>query len=128
MRYPKRPGVCLTVPGPRAIIKGMVSITDAAATQIKELASTDGRPGAGLRLSVDHGGCSGMQYVLTICPPEASDLSVSHDGASLFLDPACQPYVEGSVVDYEDGLTNAGFRILNPKAKQTCGCGTSFEA
>jgi iron-sulfur cluster assembly accessory protein len=106
----------------------MVSLTDAAAAQIKELASTDGRPGAGLRLSVDHGGCSGMQYVLSICPPEASDLSVSHEGASLFLDPACQTFVEGSVVDYEDGLTNAGFRILNPKAKQTCGCGTSFEA
>lgn len=106
----------------------MVTLTDTAAAQIKELASADGRAGAGLRLSVDHGGCSGMQYVLTIAPSQEGDRPVTHAGASLFLDPACEPYVDGSVVDYEDGLTNAGFRINNPKAKQTCGCGTSFEA
>lgn len=106
----------------------MVTLTDAAAAHIQELAAADGREGAGLRLSIENGGCSGMQYILTIAPASPGDSRVSHAGAALFLDPASKPFVEGSVIDFEDGLTSAGFRIRNPKAKQTCGCGTSFEA
>ncbi|MDX2286148.1 MAG: iron-sulfur cluster assembly accessory protein [Bacteroidia bacterium] len=106
----------------------MITLTEAAASQIRELSQADGRDGAGLRLSVDDGGCSGRQYVLAIGPALENDLTFTLNGASLFLDPACSSYVEGSEIDYEDGLTNAGFRIRNPRAKQTCGCGTSFEA
>jgi iron-sulfur cluster assembly accessory protein len=106
----------------------MITMTQAAATHIRSLVDEDARAGAGLRIFIDKGGCSGMQYNMTIDLPQADDLQVSLDGAMMYVDKPGLEVLAGSVIDYEDGLTNAGFRIRNPNAKQTCGCGTSFEA
>jgi len=106
----------------------MVSLTPAAAAHIRGLVNQDGRPGTGLRIFIDKGGCSGLQYNMTIDAPHEGDQRTELEGASLFIDPESAGYLAGSTIDFEDGLTNTGFRIRNPNAKQTCGCGTSFEA
>lgn len=106
----------------------MVSLTPAAAAHIRGLVAQDGRTGSGLRIFIDKGGCSGLQYNMTIDTPHPGDQHAELDGASLFIDAESARYLDGSIIDFEDGLTNTGFRIRNPNAKQTCGCGTSFEA
>lgn len=82
---------------------------------------------AGLRLAVEKGGCAGMQYAMSIGVPQEGDLIVERDGARLFVDRESLPWIEDSVIDYEDSLSGAGFRIRNPHASRSCGCGTSFE-
>lgn len=84
-------------------------------------------PGAGLRLSVEKGGCAGLQYDMTLVAPAAGDEVVEHMGSRVFVDPASADYLDGCTLDYEDGLAGAGFRIRNPRAARACGCGTSFE-
>jgi iron-sulfur cluster assembly accessory protein len=106
----------------------MVTLTSAAAAQIRSLVAQDGRPGVGLRIFIDKGGCSGLQYNMTIDAPQEGDQETEFEGAKLFIDRESAGYLAGSTIDFEDGLTNTGFRIRNPNAKQTCGCGTSFEA
>jgi len=82
---------------------------------------------AGLRLSVERGGCAGLQYAMAIGDPEEGDLTVERDGARLFVAADSLAQLDGCVIDYEDGLSGAGFRIRNPNATRSCGCGTSFE-
>jgi iron-sulfur cluster assembly accessory protein len=106
----------------------MIHLTEAAATRIKELATEDARSLAGLRIFVDTGGCSGLQYNMMIDEPHAEDARLEEHGARLSVDQASADYLKGSTVDFEESLTSTGFRIRNPNAKQTCGCGTSFEA
>ncbi|MEO0454485.1 MAG: iron-sulfur cluster assembly accessory protein [Verrucomicrobiota bacterium] len=106
----------------------MIEVTEAAATQIKELVPDEKRSSEGLRIFVKTGGCSGLQYAMTIAPPEAEDHITDAHGVQVYLDQEGQKYLQGSVIDFSDDLVNTGFRIQNPNAKQTCGCGTSFEA
>lgn len=106
----------------------MVTVTPAATAQIRHLAQGDTRPGVGLRIFIDKGGCSGLQYNMNVDAPHEGDTSIPLDGATLYIDKESVGYLAGSTIDFEDGLTNTGFRIRNPNAKQTCGCGTSFEA
>lgn len=106
----------------------MITVTDAAAAQIKRLSSPQNSNTTGLRIYVERGGCSGLQYAMTIAPPEPGDARIDHAEASVFLDGEAQRYLKGSVIDYSNALNNTGFKISNPNAKQTCGCGTSFEA
>jgi iron-sulfur cluster assembly accessory protein len=101
-----------------------IEITFEAARRILEL--TEGKPGQGLRLYVSRGGCSGLQYNMEIAAVEPGDIVVEEHRARLYVDRQSQVYLQGSVVDYEDGLSGAGFRIRNPNATLTCGCGTSF--
>ncbi len=103
-----------------------LKVTDKAAAQIAELAA--GRLGKGLRIFVEAGGCSGLQYGMSLDDKKTDDTIIEHLGAMVLLDPSSQVYLHGSTIDYSDGLTGAGFRIHNPNARQTCGCGTSFEA
>src|SRR4029077_17450659 len=82
----------------------------------------------GLRLQVAKGGCSGLHYEMTLDEKHSGDAVVESDGMEFFVDPESAPFLEGATLDFHDGLTAAGFQIVNPNAARTCGCGTSFEA
>ena len=84
--------------------------------------------GKGLRLYVEQGGCSGMQYSMVFDEKRPDDFSVDMHGVSVLVDPFSAKYLRGTVVDFSDDLTGGGFKISNPNAKQSCGCGKSFEA
>ena len=106
----------------------MITVTDSAVKHLLTLlAERDGGVGAGLRIFVENGGCSGMQYGMSFDQPKPDDEVAGRDGACIMIDPKSAMFLQGSVVDYEDSLTGTGFRIKNPNAKRTCGCGTSFE-
>jgi iron-sulfur cluster assembly accessory protein len=105
-----------------------VSLTEAAAGHIAEIIGQPNTEGKGLRIYVETGGCSGMSYAMEIAPRKTGDEEFSAFGVKLFVEDRGLVYLAGSVIDYKDGLSGAGFRITNPNAKQTCGCGKSFEA
>lgn len=105
----------------------MITITEAAARQLHALVAEKGEEGKGLRVFVEKGGCAGMQYGMTLDDADEADAVFEKDGASVLIDPVSLGYLEGSTIDYTDELTGAGFRIMNPKAVRSCGCGTSFE-
>ena len=110
-------------------IESAVSLTPSAASQIKLLLVADPeKAGQTLRVYVEAGGCSGMQYGMVFDERRADDLSAEFDGVSVIVDPFSANYLRGSVVDYEDSLNGGGFKIKNPNARQSCGCGKSFEA
>ncbi|MFM8829709.1 MAG: HesB/IscA family protein [Spartobacteria bacterium] len=104
----------------------MIILTDQAALALLDLIASKGS-GEGLRLAVEKGGCAGLQYVMEIDSARPSDTVIEHNGAKVFVDPESALQLEGSSLDYEDGLSGAGFRIRNPHAARSCGCGTSFE-
>ncbi len=107
----------------------MIEITSNAAAQVRALLEGKGLDpaSAGLRLAVEKGGCAGLQYVMTLGAPETTDSVLEKDGSRVFVDRDSATWLEGCVLDYEDGLSGAGFRIHNPQATRSCGCGTSFE-
>jgi iron-sulfur cluster assembly accessory protein len=87
----------------------------------------EGLSEGGLRMSIVGGGCSGFSYSLNLdSSAREDDTVVELDGVQLFVDPISQQYVHGTTLDYQDGLSGAGFRFVNPNAVRTCGCGTSF--
>jgi len=86
-----------------------------------------GTVGQGLRVVVEKGGCAGLQYTMTLDVWRAGDTTVQRDGVSVFIDPASLPYLAGAQLDYCDDLVGTGFRLHNPNAARSCGCGTSFE-
>ena len=106
----------------------MISITESAAHHLRALLAEKGSPqGYGLRLRVEKGGCAGMQYVMQVEEGTASDLVSNAHGASVFVDAESAAFLRGCELDYEDSLNDAGFKIRNPNAVRSCGCGTSFE-
>ena len=105
-----------------------VSLTESAARHIAEIVGQPNAEGKGLRIFIETGGCSGMSYAMEISPRKANDEEFASHGVKLFVEDRGLVYLAGSVIDYSDGLTGAGVRITNPNAKQTCGCGKSFEA
>lgn len=112
------------MPGPSP-----VSLSEKAAAHLRELLLERGaRPGEGLRISVEKGGCSGLQYVMQITSPQPGDLTVETAGVRAYVAPESLPTLQGCVIDYHDSLSSSGFKIFNPNAVRTCGCGTSFEA
>ncbi|MGE0740854.1 MAG: iron-sulfur cluster insertion protein ErpA [Hyphomonadaceae bacterium] len=103
-----------------------VALSAAAADRIKTVVAAE-PPGAGLRVAVEGGGCSGFQYEIAVAPaPNADDMIVERDGARLFVDPVSLPFLLGSEVDWVDELIGASFKVKNPNAKTACGCGVSF--
>ncbi len=84
--------------------------------------------GKALRVYVEGGGCSGMQYGMVFDEKRADDTVTELHGVSVLVDPFSANYLRGSVVDFSDALSGGGFKITNPQAKQSCGCGKSFEA
>ena len=109
----------------------MINVTPSAATKISELLTEENKMGAGLRVFVQGGGCSGFQYGLMIDEGEGnaeSDQVFEVNGVRLFVDPISLRYLKGAEVDFVDNNMGGGFTIKNPNAKSTCGCGSSFSA
>lgn len=103
-----------------------VSLTEAAARRIQDLSEAEGRP-LMLRVAVDGGGCSGFQYRFELVETaEDDDLHVERSGSTALVDPVSLPLLAGSAVDFVDELIGAQFRVVNPNAKSSCGCGVSF--
>jgi iron-sulfur cluster assembly accessory protein len=103
-----------------------VTVTERAARRIGEILKTE-PAGAMLRVSVQGGGCSGFQYKFDVDRDKAGDdILVARDGATVVIDPVSLQYIAGSEIDFVDDLIGAAFKVNNPLAKASCGCGTSF--
>jgi iron-sulfur cluster assembly accessory protein len=106
----------------------MVELTEIAAERVKTLAASDPEARV-LRLAVEGGGCSGFQYAIGFDTGiEDGDLEVESHGVRVVIDPVSLPYLQGSRIDYQDGLMGAGFSFDNPNVAATCGCNSSFQA
>ena len=103
-----------------------ISVSERAARRIGDILK--GEPqGAMLRVSVEGGGCSGFQYKFDVERAKtADDIVIARDGATVLIDPVSLDYMAGSEIDFVDDLIGASFRVNNPKATASCGCGTSF--
>jgi len=107
----------------------MINVTESAAGKIQELLTEENKLGAGLRVFVQGGGCSGFQYGLMIDEGQgdaAADQVFEVNGVKLLVDPISLRYLKGAEVDFVDNTMGGGFTIKNPNAKSTCGCGSSF--
>jgi iron-sulfur cluster assembly accessory protein len=103
-----------------------VTVSDRAVRRIGEILKGE-PPGAMLRVSVEGGGCSGFQYKFDIDRERAADDHVlGRDDALVLIDPVSVGYMAGSEIDFVDDLIGASFKVKNPKATASCGCGTSF--
>jgi iron-sulfur cluster assembly accessory protein len=103
-----------------------VSVSARAARRIGEILKTE-PPGSMLRISVQGGGCSGFQYKFDfVGSKEDDDLVVLKEGATVLIDPVSAQYMTGAEIDFVDDLIGASFKINNPVAIASCGCGTSF--
>jgi iron-sulfur cluster assembly accessory protein len=106
----------------------MINVTDSAVRQLQSLLPTrEGHLQRGLRVQVAKGGCSGLHYEMTLDEKKDGDAVVERDGMQFFIDGESVPYLRGATLDFSGGLTGAGFKIVNPNASRTCGCGSSFE-
>ena len=103
-----------------------VTLSASAAARVSKVLRQEA-PGSALRVAVDGGGCSGFQYSFTIAgAPADDDLVVERDGATVLIDPVSLDYLRGSQIDFVDDLIGQSFKIHNPNATASCGCGTSF--
>lgn len=105
----------------------VVSLTDNAVAEVKSLLARPENAGKALRLFVEQGGCSGMQYGMVFDEKREGDTVMERQGMEVLVDAVSANYLRGTVVDFKDALTDGGFKISNPNAKQSCGCGKSFE-
>ena len=103
-----------------------IKVTERAARQIGEILRRE-PPGTMLRVSVEGGGCSGFQYKFDMERDRAADdVAIMRDGATVLIDRTSLGYLAGSEIDFVDDLIGTSFRINNPQATASCGCGTSF--
>src|ERR1041384_7215333 len=110
------------------ITESVVGLTEKAAEEVKSLLEKPGNAGKTLRVYVEQGGCSGMQYSMIFDEQRADDFSSVMHGVSVLVDPFSAQYIRGAIVDFKDSLVGGGFKISNPNAQQSCGCGKSFTA
>src|SRR5437868_3062491 len=104
----------------------MLTMTPGAVSEVKKLLAKENKPEIGLRIGVRAGGCSGFSYVLGFDAPAADDQIQDIDGVKLVIDAKSVPYLDGTQLDYQDGLQGKGFTFSNPNATRSCGCGESF--
>jgi iron-sulfur cluster assembly protein/iron-sulfur cluster insertion protein len=104
----------------------MITLSPRAAQQVRSMHSELNAPEKKLRVFVESGGCSGFQYGMSFDEAKADDSQLESEGVPMLLDPASLAYLNGSVIDFDDGLHGKGFEIKNPNATSTCGCGKSF--
>ena len=104
----------------------MLSFTDKSVAQIRQLEAEKAHEGQLLRIFVDAGGCSGFEYGMSFDEIKEEDKVLENNGVSFLIDKTSLEYLNGSVVDFDDGLNGKGFDIQNPNANSTCGCGRSF--
>lgn len=110
------------------IVEQKISLTDRACSEIKSLLEEQAKPDAALRVWVAGGGCSGLSYGMAIDDAEAEegDEVLLDKGVKIFIDTMSLRYMTGAIVDYIDDSLGGGFKIENPKAVKSCGCGSSF--
>lgn len=104
----------------------MITLTSRAAQQVRTMHAELNAPEKRLRVFVESGGCSGFQYGMSFDEKKAGDVEFASEGVPILMDPASLAYLDGSAVDFDDGLHGKGFEIKNPNAQSTCGCGKSF--
>jgi len=105
---------------------GPITVSERAARRIGEILKTE-PAGTMLRVSVEGGGCSGFQYKFGMETAKAADdMVIARDGATVLIDPVSVQYMAGSEIDFVEDLIGAAFKVKNPKATASCGCGTSF--
>jgi iron-sulfur cluster assembly accessory protein len=103
-----------------------ITVSERAARRIGEILKME-PPGTMLRVSVEGGGCSGFQYKFGVESARAEDdIVIARDGATVLIDPVSVNYMAGSEIDFVEDLIGAAFKVKNPKATASCGCGTSF--
>ncbi len=119
-----------TAPSAHVPSTSTITVTETAASKIRELLAEEGKLESGLRVFVQGGGCSGFQYGLMIEEEGGgvADQTYESNGVRLFVDPVSISYLKGAEVDFVDTITGGGFTIKNPNATSTCGCGQSFNA
>lgn len=106
----------------------MIKVTDKAASELADLLESKNAPeGSGLRLGVERGGCAGLAYTMRIALPEEGDQIIDLEGTRFFVAGDSLDFLDGCTVDFIDQLSDRGFKIFNPNASRSCGCGTSFE-
>jgi iron-sulfur cluster assembly protein len=105
----------------------VLSLSDAAATKLRELTKEETNPDIGLRVYVYSGGCSGYRYGMMLeDAPTPDDRILLTNGLKVYVDDKSIPLISGSEIDYVDTLMGAGFTVNNPNAVTACGCGSSF--
>ena len=105
----------------------MLQISQAAAVHLRSILPSNSPERSGLRVYVEKGGCAGLQYEMKIDHVRQGDSVSERDGVLVMVDEASRHFLAGAELDYCDDLTGTGFRIVNPNASRSCGCGTSFE-
>ena len=111
-----------------ATTEPVVLLTQSAADEVKSLLGKPENAGKCLRVYVEQGGCSGMQYSMVFDQVRPDDLMAQFHGTSVLVDPFSAQYIRGAVIDFSDNLTGGGFKVSNPNARESCGCGKSFTA
>jgi iron-sulfur cluster assembly protein len=106
----------------------IIAVTPRAAEEIKVMMALPENAGKSLRVYVEQGGCSGMQYGMVFDEIRDGDLTGGQPGVSVFVDAISAQFLQGTVIDFSDDLTAGGFKITNPNARESCGCGKSFSA
>jgi iron-sulfur cluster assembly accessory protein len=109
-------------------VEPIVCLTESAASHVKSLLEQPDNADKFLRIYVESGGCSGMQYGMVFDERRPDDIAGDSYGVAVLVDAFSANHLHGTVVDYVDALTGGGFKISNPKARHSCGCGKSFEA
>jgi len=103
-----------------------ISLTEGAAEKIRSLVAANEAPASGLRVKVVGGGCSGLTYKMDLDVERPGDKIFGPDGAKVLVDRKSFLYLNGTELDFNDGLMQSGFTLHNPNAKRSCGCGASF--
>jgi len=106
----------------------IIEISPTAADEVKALLQKPENESKHLRIYVEEGGCSGLQYSMIFDEIRPNDASSEMHGVRVLVDEASLPYLKGARVDFSDNLMSGGFKISNPNAAQSCGCGKSFTA
>jgi iron-sulfur cluster assembly accessory protein len=104
----------------------VINMTPTALEKVQELLTQENDPSLGLRIFVAGGGCSGLQYGMTLDEEQEGDTLIPQGDFKVFVDEMSLEYIKGSQVDYVDSLMGAGFTVNNPNAVSSCGCGHSF--
>lgn len=104
----------------------IIAMTPTAVEKVQELLTQESDPSLGLRIFVAGGGCSGLQYGMTLDEEQEGDTIIQQGEFRVFVDEMSLEYIKGSQVDYVDSLMGAGFTVNNPNAVSSCGCGHSF--
>lgn len=106
--------------------RAMITLTPRAAKQVRSMHAELNAPEKLLRVLVESGGCSGFQYGMSFDEPKPDDTRLESEGVPILMDSTSLAYLNGSAIDFDDGLHGKGFEIKNPNAQSTCGCGKSF--